>query len=137
MEDLKALKQSAESNAYKYDNPDKSLLETFNSPSYPGDLEVDIETDEFTCLCPITGQPDYGTIRVRYWPNQKCVESKSFKLYLMQFRNHGSFHEAITAKICADLVEVLSPQMVTVQGRFKPRGGIQFWPTASYHSQEK
>ena len=124
---------------YRYDKPDPSVLEAFPSP-FAGEATnpagavgtIHIECPEFTCLCPITGQPDFATIVIDYQPDQLCVESKSLKLYLGSFRMHGEFHEAGVNRICNDLVKLLSPVRLTVRGEFTPRGGIPFWPTAEY-----
>jgi 7-cyano-7-deazaguanine reductase len=91
-----------------------------------------IECPEFTSLCPKTGQPDFAVIVIDYMPDQWCVESKSLKLYLGSFRNHGEFHESCVTRICNDLVALLDPKELTIRGEFTPRGGIPFWPTASY-----
>jgi 7-cyano-7-deazaguanine reductase len=85
---------------------------------------VTLETSEFTCLCPKTGQPDFATIRVDYVPDQKVVESKSFKLYLWSYRNEGAFHEHVVNKILEDLVKLLDPHWIAVKGVFNIRGGI-------------
>ena len=85
---------------------------------------VTLETDEFTCLCPKTGQPDFATIRVDYVPDQKVVESKSFKLYLWSYRNEGAFHEHVVNRILDDLVKILDPHWIMVKGEFNIRGGI-------------
>jgi 7-cyano-7-deazaguanine reductase len=85
---------------------------------------VTLETDEFTCLCPKTGQPDFATIRVDYVPDQKVVESKSFKLYLWSYRNEGAFHEHVVNRILDDLVQILDPHWMMVKGEFNIRGGI-------------
>ena len=85
---------------------------------------VTLETNEFTCLCPKTGQPDFATIRVEYVPDQKVVESKSFKLYLWSFRNEGVFHEHVANQILDDLGRVLDPHWIRVTGIFNIRGGI-------------
>ncbi|NOX37037.1 MAG: NADPH-dependent 7-cyano-7-deazaguanine reductase QueF [Calditrichaeota bacterium] len=85
---------------------------------------VTLETNEFTCLCPITGQPDFATIRVEYVPDQKIVESKSFKLYLWSYRNEGVFHEHVVNRILDDLVKTLDPHWCRVVGIFNIRGGI-------------
>lgn len=109
--------------AYRFDNPDASILEAFPN-RYPGrDYVVEFEHPEFTSLCPMTGQPDFATIRVRYVPGERCVESKSFKLYMAAFRNHGSFMESVTNKIADDLIAVLAPRRMTVEGFFNVRGG--------------
>src|SRR5262249_7880319 len=81
--------------------------------------------DEFTCLCPRTGQPDFATLRIDYVPEQYCVELKSLKLYFWSYRNERGFHEAVTNKILADLVQLLHPRQMTVEAEFNIRGGIQ------------
>lgn len=131
-EHLKALGESAAANSksYNYDRPDPSLLETFESPSGDKPMMLEIEVPEFTSLCPMTGQPDFATIRISYVPKGLCIESKSLKLYLMGFRNFGEFHEACVARIHEDLEHVLDgPVWLQVRGEFAPRGGIPFWPT--------
>jgi 7-cyano-7-deazaguanine reductase len=135
--DLKALGQSTTS--YCYDRPDPALLEAFPSPFALPDRNpagaigtIHIECPEFTCLCPLTGQPDFARIVIDYQPDRLCVESKSLKLYLGSFRMFGEFHEAGVNRICNDLVQLLSPVCLTVRGEFTPRGGIPFWPTAEY-----
>ncbi|HSF83209.1 MAG TPA: preQ(1) synthase [Anaerolineales bacterium] len=85
---------------------------------------VVLESDEFTCLCPMTGQPDFATIRVQYVPDQKIVESKSFKLYLWSFRDEGVFHEHVVNQMLDDLVALLDPHWCRVSGTFNVRGGI-------------
>jgi 7-cyano-7-deazaguanine reductase len=85
---------------------------------------VTLETSEFTCLCPMTGQPDFASIRVQYVPDEKVVESKSFKLYLWSYRNEGAFHEHVVNQILDDLVGVLDPHWIRVTGVFNIRGGI-------------
>ena len=99
-------------------------LETFANPNPQRSYEICMECPEFTCLCPMTGQPDFATIRVRYVPGDLCVELKSLKLYLWSFRDEGAFHEAVTNQICDDLVAALSPRRLTVEGDFMVRGGI-------------
>ena len=99
-------------------------LETFRNPSPARDYEIHFEAPEFTCLCPMTGQPDFATIRIRYVPDALCVELKSLKLYLWSFRNEGAFHEAVTNRILDDLVRALKPRRCEVVGDFLVRGGI-------------
>lgn len=106
------------------DTPSTALLETFVSPAPKRHYEICFSSNEFTSMCPITGQPDYATITIRYIPNERCVESKSLKLYLRSFRNQGVFAESIVNRMLDDLVEVLSPRNMTVIGDFTPRGGI-------------
>ena len=99
-------------------------LETFPNPNRERDYEISFEAPEFTCLCPMTGQPDFATIRIRYTPDDKCVELKSLKLYLWSFRNEGGFHEAVTNRILDDLVAAIGPRRARVEGDFNIRGGI-------------
>lgn len=100
-------------------------LETFANPRPGRDYEIRFDCPEFTCLCPRTGQPDFATIRIRYVPDALCVELKSLKLYLWSFRDEGTFHEAVTNRICDDLVAALAPKELVVEGDFKIRGGIR------------
>ena len=99
-------------------------LQTFQNPNPGRPYLIAMECPEFTCLCPMTGQPDFATIRLRYAPAQRCVELKSLKLYLWSFRNEGAFHEAVTNRICDDLVKALDPRWIEVTGDFTVRGGI-------------
>src|SRR5256885_6239864 len=99
-------------------------LATFANPRPGRDYEIRFECPEFTCLCPMTGQPDFATIRIAYVPDQLCVELKSLKLYLWSFRNEGAFHEAVTNRILDDLVRALKPRRCEVVGDFLVRGGI-------------
>jgi len=105
-------------------HPSKEL-ETFANPNPERDYTIAFEAPEFTCLCPITGQPDFATIRIRYTPDQKCVELKSLKLYLWSFRDEGTFHEAVTNRIANDLIAALDPRFIEVEGDFYVRGGIK------------
>nr|WP_320132464.1 preQ(1) synthase [uncultured Holophaga sp.] len=100
-------------------------LETFASPRPGRPFEIVFETEEFTCLCPMTGQPDFAKLKITYMPDQLCVESKSLKLYLWSYRNEGAFHEAVTNQIADDLVETLKPTWLRVDGDFLIRGGIR------------
>jgi len=127
------------SNTYCYAGPDAGLLESFDNPFWDKKQNphgvmgtLHIEVPEFTSLCPITGQPDYATIVIDYVPREKCVESKSLKLYMTSFRNAGEFHEACVNRIANDLISLMDPEYLIVEGRFTPRGGIPFWPTAEY-----
>lgn len=99
-------------------------LEVFPNHTPGRFYRVTLETDEFTCLCPKTGQPDFATIRVEYVPDRTVVESKSFKLYLWSYRNEGAFHEHVVNRILDDLVKVLEPHWCKVTGIFHVRGGI-------------
>ncbi|HTL98296.1 MAG TPA: preQ(1) synthase [Holophagaceae bacterium] len=100
-------------------------LDTFKSPRPGRPFEIVFTTEEFTCLCPLTGQPDFAHIAIRYQPDQLCVESKSLKLYLWSFREQGAFHEAVTNQILDDLVAAIQPQWMRVEGDFLIRGGIR------------
>ncbi len=100
-------------------------LETFVSPRPGRAFEIVFETDEFTCLCPMTGQPDFAKLRITYQPDRLCVESKSLKLYLWSYRNEGAFHEAVTNQILDDLVAATRPQWMRIEGDFLIRGGIR------------
>jgi 7-cyano-7-deazaguanine reductase len=108
------------------------MLETFPNPNPERDYEVRFDCPEFTCLCPLTGQPDFATIRIRYTPDQRCVELKSLKLYLWSFRDEGAFHEAVTNRILDDLIASLAPRRVSVEGDFLVRGGIHTVVHASH-----
>ena len=99
-------------------------LETFPNPNPDRDYEIDIEAPEFTCLCPMSGQPDFATIQIVYVPDALCVELKSLKLYLWSFRDDGAFHEAVTNQILADLVAATQPRFMRLTAEFNVRGGI-------------
>jgi 7-cyano-7-deazaguanine reductase len=101
-----------------------AVLETFDNPQPKRDYEIEIVQPEFTSVCPKTGQPDFGTITVRYVPDEKCVELKSLKLYLQTYRNDGIFYEDVTNVILDDLVRVLKPRRMEVVSEWTPRGGI-------------
>ena len=107
-------------------------LETFPNPAPGRDYEIRFDCPEFTCLCPLTGQPDFATIRIRYVPDERCVELKSLKLYLWSYRDEGAFHEAVTNGILDDLVAALAPRRLSVEGDFLVRGGIHTVVHASY-----
>jgi 7-cyano-7-deazaguanine reductase len=107
-------------------------LSTFDNPNPGRDYEIRLECPEFTCLCPLTGQPDFAVIRVSYVPDRLCVELKSLKLYLWSFRDQGAFHEAVTNQILDHLVAALSPRRMTVEGDFNVRGGIHTVVRASH-----
>lgn len=111
--------------------PSKQFI-TVPNPEPGRDYEIFLETDEFTCLCPVTGQPDFATIRVTYVPDQLLVELKSLKMYLWSFRDEGAFHEAVTNSILDDLVMAISPRRMIVETIWKVRGGIAATVTASH-----
>lgn len=108
------------------------MLETFDNKHPEHDYLVTFTCPEFTSLCPKTGQPDFGKILINYIPDRKMVESKSLKLYLFSFRNHGDFHEDCVNIILKDLVALMHPRYIEVKGIFMPRGGISIWPFANY-----
>lgn len=108
------------------------LLESFDNKHPGNDYWVRFHCPEFTTLCPITGQPDFATLLIDYIPGQKMVESKSLKLYLFSFRNHGDFHEDCVNIVMKDLVRLLQPKYIEVTGLFTPRGGISIHPYCNY-----
>ena len=110
------------------------LLETFRNPHQERDYRVSFHCPEFTALCPITGQPDFATILINYVPDIKMVESKSLKLYLFSFRSHGAFHEDCVNIIMNDLIALMAPRYIEVEGLFTPRGGISIHPYCNYGS---
>ena len=108
------------------------MLETFVNKHQDTDYFVKFNCPEFTSLCPLTGQPDFATIYISYVPDVKMVESKSLKLYLFSFRNHGDFHEDCINIIMKDLVKLMDPKYIEVWGKFTPRGGISIDPYTNY-----
>ena len=111
-------------------NPE--ILEVFDNKHPGNDYFVKFNCPEFTSLCPITGQPDFATIYISYIPGEKMVESKSLKLYLFSFRNHGDFHEDCMNVIMKDLIKLIDPKYIEVWGKFTPRGGISIDPYCNY-----
>lgn len=112
--------------------PDSSRLEAFDNIYASRDYVVEFDCPEYTSLCPVTGQPDFGHITLRYVPDKKCVESKSLKLFLYSFRNASTFHEEAVNKILDAVVELCRPRRAEVIGRFRPRGGIAITVKATY-----
>jgi 7-cyano-7-deazaguanine reductase len=108
------------------------VLETFENRHPDNDYWVKFNCPEFTSLCPITGQPDFASIYISYVPDKKMVESKSLKLYLFSYRNHGDFHENCVNTIMKDLIKLMSPKYIEVWGKFMPRGGISIDPYCNY-----
>jgi 7-cyano-7-deazaguanine reductase len=108
------------------------LLESFDNKHPERNYWVKFNCPEFTALCPITGQPDFATMYISYIPDNKLVESKSLKLYLFSFRNHGSFHEDCVNNIMNDLIELMKPNYIEVWGKFLPRGGLSIDPYCNY-----
>ena len=113
------------------------VLETFENKHKNNDYIVTFNCPEFTSLCPKTGQPDFAKIVINYIPREKMVESKSLKLYLFSFRNHGDFHEDCVNIIKNDLVNLMNPKYLEVIGIFNPRGGISIYPFANYVGDKK
>ena len=115
---------------------DPGLLEKFSNRHPENDYFVKFNCPEFTSLCPKTGQPDFGKIVISYIPRIKMVESKSLKLYLFSFRNHGDFHEDCVNIIMKDLIKLMDPKYIEVTGLFNPRGGISIIPFANYGDEQ-
>jgi 7-cyano-7-deazaguanine reductase len=107
-------------------------LQVFPNPNPERDYTIEIVSPEFTCLCPVTGQPDFAEITLRYVPDALCVELKSLKLYYWAYRNEGAFHEAVTNRILDDIVGSVAPREATVVGKFNVRGGLYTTVTATY-----
>ena len=108
------------------------VLQAFTNKHPDNDYWVQFNCPEFTSLCPITGQPDFAEIKIMYIPGERMVESKSLKLYLFSFRNHGDFHEDCVNIIMKDLIKLMDPKYIEVVGLFTPRGGISIYPYANY-----
>lgn len=118
------------------ESPDEAKLETFENQYSSRDYWITFECPEFTSRCPITYQPDFGKITIRYIPGRRCLESKSLKLYLFSFRNHNTFHEEAVNRMLDDVVAACKPRKVIVFGDFNPRGGISIKVEAEYSSEE-
>jgi 7-cyano-7-deazaguanine reductase len=112
-------------------------LEIFKNPYPRRDYTINIECPEFTCLCPKTGQPDFAEIRIRYVPDEFCVELKSLKLYLWSYRNEGAFHEKVTNEILDDLVKATKPRRMEIDADFNVRGGIHTVINVTYSKPRK
>lgn len=133
---LEALGVSAATNEgmYKFDGPDSKVLEAI---PYDNDgVDVSLTYSAWTGLCPVTGQPDHGTIVIDYEPDRHIVETKSLKLYMMRFRNYGCFGESVVARIRDDLAKVLRPKKLTVEGIFASRGDVAINPVAKYKKKQ-
>mgnify|MGYP001824154242 FL=1 len=115
--------------------PSKTI-ESFDNPNPERDYEIEFDCPEFTCLCPLTGQPDFAKFSITYVPNKKCVELKSLKLYLWSFRNEGAFHEKVTNQILDDLVAAIQPRLMDVRGEWFVRGGITTHVTVSHVDED-
>lgn len=130
MSDTSKLTLLGSDTKYQYDNPSADILEVFDNQHPETRHVVGLECTEFTALCPMTGQPDFGQIHIVYVPDKLCVESKSLKLYLGAYRNHGSFHEDCVNTIANDIAEKIHPLYIRVFGDFNVRGGIAIKPLA-------
>lgn len=111
-------------------------LETFKNPAPVRDYQIAFDCPEFTCLCPLTGQPDFAHFKITYVPDEKCIELKSLKMYFWSFRNEGAFHEAVTNQILEDLVKACSPRSMTVHGHWWVRGGITTDVTCTFEKKK-
>ena len=113
-----------------------SRLETFDNPAPERDYTIRMTIPEFSCVCPKTGQPDFGTITYSYTPEQHCVELKSLKLYLQRYRNVGAFYETVTNRLLDDFVKACQPRRCRVEGSFTPRGGITTRVTCEHRAEQ-
>lgn len=109
------------------------ILQTFANPEPARDYTISMTMPEFTCLCPMTGQPDFATLQLRYVPDRLCVELKSLKLYIWSYRDVGSYHEAVTNRMLSDLVAAISPRFLELSADFHVRGGIHTVVTVTHH----
>jgi 7-cyano-7-deazaguanine reductase len=133
--DLDTLQQlGSQKTNYTFDAPTKETFETFSNPHPQRNYQIKIGFPEFTSLCPKTGQPDFATITIKYVADALCVETKSLKLYMFQYRNYGAFMEDIVNTILNDLVSVLKPREALVIGEFNTRGGTDMTVSAKYPS---
>lgn len=130
MSDTSKLTKLGRATEYRYDDPDPSMLEVFDNQHPASPWVVGLDCHEFTSLCPMTGQPDFGRIHIHYVPGPLCVESKSLKLYLGAYRNHGAFHEDCVNRIADDIAGRIGPRWLRVFGDFAVRGGIAIRPLA-------
>lgn len=134
-EELQGVSLLGNKTAYKSDYAPE-VLESFPNKHLQNDYWVKFNCPEFTSLCPMTGQPDFATIYISYVPDERLVESKSLKLYLFSFRNHGDFHEDCVNIIMKDLIKLMEPKYIEVWGKFLPRGGLSIDPYANYGKPE-
>lgn len=112
-----------------------TTLDTFDNPNPERDYTIRIETPEFTCLCPMTGQPDFATIEIEYIADKLCLELKALKLYLWSYRDEGVFHEAVTNQILSDMVDAIAPRFMRVSADFNVRGGVYTSIIAEHRAQ--
>mgnify|MGYP001501483675 FL=1 len=123
MVNMKELKQLGKKSKIQ-ENPEEVILESVDNPHKNLDYIIRLSTPEFTSICPLTSQPDFGNIIIDYMPKKLIVESKSFKLYLFSFRNHGAFHEDCTLMIAKKIIKSIAPKWLRIGGFWNPRGGI-------------
>jgi len=116
--------------------PSRELIELFDNPFPKRSYTIDTVCPEFTSLCPMTGQPDFGTLTISYIPDQHCFELKSLKMYLQQYRNHGAFYEHVSNTILDDLVAMVKPRWMKIEAAFTPRGGIRTTVIVEHPSPE-
>ena len=128
MSELKSLGKQTD---YTFDYKPE-ILEAIPNKNSARNYFVKLNCEEFTCVCPVTGQPDFAALKIRYIPDEKLVESKSLKLYLMSFRNVGIFHEEVVNRIADDLIKLLQPRYLEIEGNFKVRGGISIEPFVNF-----
>jgi 7-cyano-7-deazaguanine reductase len=121
---------------FVFDKPHADILETFQNRYAERDYLINVKVPEFTCVCPLTGQPDFATIYIQYIPDEKCIESKSLKLYIFSYRNFPEFHEDCVNRILNDCVKISEPRWMRVVGKFSARGGISITPIAEFKKRE-
>ena len=131
-EELQGVSLLGNQNTHYTDDYNPEVLETFVNKHPDNDYVVTFDAYEFTSKCPKTGQPDFAKVIISYIPREKMVESKSLKLYLFSFRNHGDFHEDCMNIIAKDLIKLMDPKYLEVRGIFSPRGGISIYPFVNY-----
>ncbi len=117
-------------------NPHTQLLDTFENPQRDTDYTIRMRIPEFTCLCPLTGQPDFAEFLIEYIPDKLCIELKALKLYMTSFRDKGAFHEAITNEILSDIESLLKPRFIRITADFNVRGGIYTQVTVEYRQPD-
>ena len=135
-DELKGVSLLGNQNTQYTDNYNPEVLETFVNKHPDNDYVVTFDAYEFTSKCPKTGQPDFAKVIISYIPREKMVESKSLKLYLFSFRNHGDFHEDCMNIIAKDLIKLMDPKYLEVRGIFSPRGGISIYPFVNYSAPD-
>lgn len=116
--------------------PTRAILESFPNPNSKRDYTIRVDAPDFTSLCPVTGQPDFAQIVIEYIPDQRCIETKSLKLYLASFRNSCAFNEAVVNRMLDDLVAACQPRYMKLEGKFAARGGIALTVTAEHRKQK-